>query len=294
MWKYRAGRVTSLDELAAELPGFVHRGRPGAEARPSRPHPRPARPPRIRVPRVQVRKPVLYLYSNEPCRPLSVNVRVGMPVGGQSLYYPAATATRSGLSFMGSVYPTQGTGGCSPPPAMARVASSHFWHDLRQVPASVFVAAGSEEAERFIFYDGLTELRSPYVFYGAGGHSSVSARPGRHAQAGFDDVIFAVHAGMYHRVVLPADARAPLPIASGDERPLSMLEAELRSQLMARGLTAPEAQSLLVTWRHDLVEASGDRRIYFVDRADYDRMLPITISPAPRQLVRVGLVIELP
>jgi len=73
-----------------------------------------------------------------------------------------------------------------------------------------------------------------------------------------------------------------------------MLEGELLSQPMARGLTAAEAQSLLGAWRHDLIEAPGDRRIYFLHRADYDRMLPLTITPRPSQLVRVGLVIELP
>jgi len=30
VWKTRAGQITSLDELAAELPSFVHRGRPSA------------------------------------------------------------------------------------------------------------------------------------------------------------------------------------------------------------------------------------------------------------------------
>jgi hypothetical protein len=149
-----------------------------------------------------------------------------------------------------------------------------------------------EESERFIFYEALTDLRTPFVFYGAGEHASVSLRPDLRGTSGREDVVFAVHGRRYRRITPPGPA--PTSLFEGDARPLSALMAELREQLMARGLSAPEARSLLDTWRPDLVEARGDRRIYFIDRADYDAMLPLTITPRPRELVRVGLVIDLP
>jgi len=281
VWKARAGHVTSLDELAAEMPSFVHRGAPSADATPA---PTPVAPHHP----VHARKPVLYLYAS---RSTYVRVRVGLPMGGGTLHYPGATRNGQGLMFSGQLTPVRSSRDAGP--RLTPAPRGHFWNDLRQVPASLFTN-NRGETERFIFYDGLTDLRTPFTFYGAGQHATVAARRGRHAEAGVTDVIYAVHAGRYRRVELAADATSPTPVASGSERPLSTLEGELRSQLTARGLTATEAQSLLATWHHDLVEAPGDRRIYFIDRADYDHMLPLTISPRPRQLVRVGLVIDLP
>jgi len=284
VWKMHAGHVTSLEELAAELPPFVHRGRPSAT-------PPPTAVPVVPYHPVQARKPVLYLYSSEVCRATGVQIHVGLRVGGSTLYYPQATASHHGLDFRGVLYPAQLTRDCPTPTGMPRAPRGHFWNDLRAVPASVFETS-SGEAEHFIFYDALTDLRVPFVFYGAGEHGSVSARPGRQPQVGVDDVVYVVHGGRYRRLV--PSGPSPTPIAGGDSRPMQTLEGELRSQLLARGLTADEAQSLLATWYPDLIEAQGHRRIYFVDRADYDAMLPLTISPRPRQMVRVGLVIDIP
>lgn len=279
VWKARAGHVTSLDELTAELPRFVHRG-PAAQPVQGV-VPVPDQP-------VIALKPVLYLYAS---RPTPVQVRVGLPVGGETLHYPAATTAGGGLLFSGRL-PAVGASLARARP-LPPVPSGHFWNDLRQVPASIFTNDAGE-SERFIFYDGLTDLTAPFTFYGAGEHGSVSARRGRVVQAGIPDVVYAVHRGMVRRVVVAPDSTSPTPIASAQEQPIRMLEGELQSQLRARGLTVAEAQSLLATWHHDLIEAPGDRRIYFLDRADYDRMLPLTITPRPSQLVRVGLVIELP
>jgi len=288
VWKVRQGHVTSLDELAAEVPSFVHRGRPTTTAGPA---PTPVQP---HFP-AHARKPVLYLYSGERCRSVGVRVRVHVPIAGSTLYYPNAVATSTGLGssleFRGALEPSRRARDCvSSSSRPARAPRGHFWRALRQVPASMFTSG--EESERFIFYEALTDLRSPYVFYGAGEHASVSLRPDLRDASGREDVVFAVHAGRYRRIT-PAGS-GTTSLATGDARPLSALMAELREQLMVRGLTAPEARSLLDTWRPDLIEARGDRRIYFLDRADYDAMLPLTISPRPREMVRVGMVIDLP
>jgi len=277
VWKVRAGHVISLDELAAELPDFVHRGRPSAPPRhvPSRN-------------RYRAEKPVLYLYASEAT---SVRVRVRLPVGGGTLHYPGATRSRGGLLFSGRLLSTSVSAISSP--GLQPAPRGHFWNAMRRVPASFFISDAGE-TERFIFYDGLTDLTGPFTFRGAGEPSSVSPRRGHRAQPSIPDIIYVVHGGMFRRVVVAPGARSRTSIASADEQPISALVRELRSQLMARGLTTLEAQSLLTTWHHDLVEDSGDRRIYFLDRADYDRMLPLTIRPAPSQIVRVGLVIELP
>lgn len=278
VWKVHEGEVTSLDELAAELPPFVHHGASSAP------------PPHIVHHPVTVRKPVLYLYSGESSFVPRVRVSVGLPRPQQGLHFPRAQTERNRLEFSGRLFPLDNRGRRRAHAALPRVARSHFWHDMRQVPASVFEVG--DEAERFIFYDGYVEMRSPFVFYGAGEHATVGTRPGREPTANLEDAVYWVHGGRYRKVVVGQGS--PVELSGAGARPVARLEAELRTQLRARGLSDPEATSLLATWRHDLVEARGDRRIYFIDRADYDAMLPITIFPRPAQLVRVGLVIDEP
>ena len=43
---------------------------------------------------------------------------------------------------------------------------------------------------------------------------------------------------------------------------------------------------------HPEIDAEGLKAFWLVSRADYDGLLPIEITPAPREMVRVGLVIE--
>ena len=45
------------------------------------------------------------------------------------------------------------------------------------------------------------------------------------------------------------------------------------------------------TWAPELNE-NERHLIYLLERAEYDRMLPITITPEPTELVRVGMVIS--
>lgn len=73
--------------------------------------------------------------------------------------------------------------------------------------------------------------------------------------------------------------------------PRSGLRAILIDALRSRGLTAPEARSLVETWRDELFSPTP-HALYFVPRDAYDRMLPLSIDPMPTELVRVGLVIE--
>ena len=62
--------------------------------------------------------------------------------------------------------------------------------------------------------------------------------------------------------------------------------APLEELLRAHGLFADEARAMLATWRRDWFEP-GLRAFYVLPRPDTDRLLPLTITPAPRALERV-------
>lgn len=56
--------------------------------------------------------------------------------------------------------------------------------------------------------------------------------------------------------------------------------------LVDQGLYPDEAHAMVETWRDSWFE-EGSRLIYIVPRAFVDNVLPLTINPAPQQLVRV-------
>ncbi len=58
-------------------------------------------------------------------------------------------------------------------------------------------------------------------------------------------------------------------------------------QLRAEGLTIDESRSLVNTWERSYFQAPGLRVLYIVPRIETDRILPLSVTPAPAELVRV-------
>jgi hypothetical protein len=164
---------------------------------------------------------------------------------------------------------------------LTRVDASHFWADLRAVGATPFVTANGS-TEQFLFYDGPVEFRRAFQITRMPGGAQVVPDSDETALWLVDGRSF---------VESKANMRSGGNVmAQGD---MTLLRARLAAELTARGLTTPEAQSLLETWRDDLFTSQRPRAIYFIPREWYDRMLPLRITPAPAEIVRVGVAIEM-
>lgn len=271
VWVVENGRVEHLDELAAELPPFVFRsGGAGPyvppPVRPPVPHPGPI-PPHD----VVARKPVLFLYSDAP---VNVRVEVGFTGGEPWLFFPSAARSASGLVWDGQLAPTTNAAYAAPP-------RGHFWNDLRAVGATPFVGADGR-AERFLFYDGPVAFERPFAVGMQSGGAAVTP-------LSTETNIFLADGGRYIESEIDPSMRHTHVVSEGD---MSAFRARLETALERRGLSPKEARSLLDTWRDDLFTDLRRRAVSFVARDAYDRMLPLTITPAPAEIVRVGLVIE--
>jgi hypothetical protein len=64
------------------------------------------------------------------------------------------------------------------------------------------------------------------------------------------------------------------------------LGGDLEGVLVDQGLYPDEAHAMVETWRDSWFE-EGSRLIYIVPRGFIDNVLPLTINPAPAQIVRV-------
>lgn len=64
----------------------------------------------------------------------------------------------------------------------------------------------------------------------------------------------------------------------------------LTAELKAAGLNEDEAHSPTTIWTDDFFRGGGVTLLYRLPQEEYDRLLPLTISPRPEKVVRVGLV----
>lgn len=306
-----AQRVTHLQDLARESPGFmfrvdgatsaplVHGAQPQPMPQPVQPvrpmpppRPQPLQPPPWSgihpVPGTAVaRKPVIFLHARQET---DVTLEVRFVGGDPWLHYPAAQILRDagdpGLRFFGRVAPRAAT-------RLAPAPVGHFWNELRDVGASLFLAPDGT-AERFLFYDGPVAFSPSFT-------AQSDAEPLVRLQGAAETIAFRVVGASYERwTVMPALAGAgasltqPMRRSGGGD--LAALRRELERTARAQGLSAAEVRALLETWRDDLFGAPGapappSRLIYFTTRARYDAMLPLRVSPTPDAIIRVGLVI---
>ena len=262
-------------ELIDDLPPFV--GRHDLEYRPRREG------------RSRWRKPVLHFYGSVEGE---ITVEVLTPQGRPLAYWPLPQlrlvrqerAHAVGMRWTGRLT-TAAPAGALPP-----VAAGHWWQRCREVPGLYLnTATGSE---RFLFYEG-TSRRSPTVT--ALLHQGELSFLSPHGQPLAGPVVVIVNDAGSLRLATPQlpqqtklGPAALQPVGVDGEAIL----AACRAQWEAFGMSPVEARMIVEVWREDLLTRPGFLVITRMSPADYAEMFPLTITPTPDQLVRVGLVFD--
>lgn len=237
--------------------------------------------------------PVIYFYSDVK-RDLTVNVK--FPEGVVTDTYPAPIRTSPTLgsireaangdtSFQVEVLPeTQGM--------VPLVETGNIYGHARNV-ASNLVRTGKEQ-EKFIFYRGIGRFQPRISITSESGSLQLNAaRAADEPQA-----LFLVHVSESGRSQLldlgALKAGRPLTVAAETIRELQAGKAGVGSQqgqhliagLVRAGLKSDEARAMVDTWEHGYLSVPGLRLLYILPKAEVDEVLPLTISPAPENLVR--------
>lgn len=182
-----------------------------------------------------------------------------------------------------------------PPPP---VDDGHWVKTLRGVRCDeVFAHVGEEdfgyEREKFVYYDGLLPRRdwlAVTVHKGGVGVRSRVKHPVFDLTAVDRRVPGRTRVARVLKVEAGAEVRA-LDFAEVDAAawPGSAVRA-LTAHLRAAGLLDDEAGSLVELWRRELFEVEGLTVFYRLPQEEYERLLPLKMTPRPEELVRVGLV----
>lgn len=242
---------------------------------------------------IRMETPVLYFYS---ARDMTVSVNVSFSKGVISEWYPHADEVEpsemlrdndlSRLRTDGSI--TWKSVGVAPNliGEFPRLGASNRYYAARETsstPLRVNTTAGEQE-EKFLFYRGVSAARLPLsARLNTGGGLVVQSVDENEIPA----VLLFERRGNrvgYRLVRSPANEMVvEPPLLTGD---LNSLRSELESILAEQGLYTEEARAMMATWQDSWFE-EGSRLIYIVPRAFVDKILPLTINPAPADVVRV-------
>lgn len=171
-----------------------------------------------------------------------------------------------------------------------------WWERLRQVNSSWVSNRG--ESERFLFYDGPTENSSPVVVFQRNKGVYVSTPHPLPPETEFNARLLLIEVdgdrvaasesvlelswGDLSGTLVPDDT---MPIR-GDE-----VERRLLSCLTDLGLNRDEAQGLIDCWRPQFLETEGRRMLTIFGNSEYEDLCPISVSPPPTEMSRVGIVL---
>jgi hypothetical protein len=243
--------------------------------------------------RCKMETPVIYFYSD---RERELSLKVGFQQGILTQWYPEvrelhppvgpeALVLRGGVLDWGRITvlaPGRGTGD------LPAFGGAVHWQHARDVDANVIARRGTNEFERFVFYRGLGSFALPLGSWidekGALNlvnnaldpltGAIVLARRGKSLRA---QRLEALAPGATTRVREPELPEIDLPA-------LMALTARL---LEEQGLYAREATAMVNTWRESYFESDGLRVLYPLPRPLTDWLLPLYVSPAPCESVRV-------
>jgi hypothetical protein len=248
--------------------------------------------------KIRMETPVLYFYSP---RPLTLSVQVKFLKGLITEWYPhASMPVRDDGSDSAKLYQERSAdGGISwdnvtlqpgANPGFPRELddSGNRYYAARETvatPLSVH-AAGADQQEKFLFYRGVSMNGVPLsaTFTGIGNLRVANSLDDeipriiwyerRGEQAGYR--ISNGLSGAGEVVLDPPELTGAVDSLAGD----------LEEILVTQGLYRDEAHAMIETWRDHWFE-EGSRLFYIVPQHFVDTILPLKITPAPAQTVRV-------
>jgi hypothetical protein len=242
---------------------------------------------------IRMETPVLYFYSPHD---VTVSARVSFAKGLITEWYPhanrvqpAGVLTDTSLSQLrtdGSIMWNHIAISPNLAGEFPREAEPNRYYAARETassPLRVPTSAG-EQQEKFLFYRGVSASPLPIsAKLTSGGKLVVKSLSG-------DEIPNAIvferrgeRVGYRLTDALTDETTVDSPVLNGS---VDSLYGDLEEILVGQGLYRDEAHAMVETWKDSWFE-EGSRLIYVVPHGFIENVLPLTVDPAPEQIVRV-------
>lgn len=259
----------------SDLPAFVHTEQtPG----PTRFVGRPSRG-KGESGTLRMETPVIYFYAD---RPMEIALSVAFPSGRITEWYPHArtvfNSAEVGLIDWGRLKIIPRADGVQLP----HDGTQSHYYPARDTDAAIVQACGDSatEVDKFLFYRGVGTAELPLIAKLQGRSVSLAFREARPPT---NAIIYERQGDKAGFTIATVGTNALRPEL--DTSPNAVM-APLRELLLAEGLYPKEADAMLQTWKDSWFE-DGLRVFYVLPSSDTARLLPLTVSPAPTETVRV-------
>jgi hypothetical protein len=173
--------------------------------------------------------------------------------------------------------------------------SKTHYYAARDTDAAIIRLPASKtqiEHEKFLFYRGVGSCRVPLQVRMNGNEAYVLLQNSENQELShlFVLSVRGKAADFVHIQGLRKDETKQIKVPRV-ERSISQVQDDLgkamREALTGEGLYAREAAAMVETWRDSWFGEEGLRVLYILPRQWTDRVLPLSIKPAPQQLARV-------
>jgi len=251
-------------------------------------------------------KPMIFFHAQKP---VQVRVKIDFPGGMAGVWYPATEKPavygmqkqpKSGGSLEWDLGVKECPLGWFPRTlAPVVVTDNHWFARMRRVKSDEIFARFSPngkdvEREQFIYYDGLFPHRKWLAVKVENGRIALTNRLKLPV---FDVTVVdrrdqAVRLGRIARIEAGETISEVHFTESETTRFVSSAAEFLLKQLVAARLHEDEAKSLVDTWRGRMFETPGLTIFYRIPEREYDAQMPLTITPKPDSVVRVGLIYQ--
>ena len=281
--------------LLTELPEFVHdRTRPNGK-----PDFTVLLTKTAMVARQRLETPVIYFYSGKE---RVVDVSVKFPEGTVTEWYPQQNPLPRSIVKAGEpaarwqklrILAAGAKSGALP----MNAKGSHYFA-ARATDANLVkieTPDAKSETEKFLFYRGVGMFSAPLKVTSDGANAATLHLTNTGPEPLGQLFIHEVREGLARLGVLSGIApggKQTFAFSAKDE-PVQLaktradLAAQMQTALVAAGLYEREAAAMVKTWDDAWFAEPGLRVLYVLPRAWADRVLPLTLEPAPREVARV-------
>jgi hypothetical protein len=236
--------------------------------------------------------PVIYFYSQKPRH---VKVDVDFPGGIITQYYPDVTRFSPPIGDVSAVangHVSWDVDVSTSNLAVPEVDANSSWAQSRKVHANA-ITVGSEN-EKLLFYRGLGQFTTPLQIKStqSGGlivqNASDQTVPNAFLLKVTQQGAFVVQLGK-----IPAHGSSSVSERTLNQTALretsvylSDATSQVEQALERSGLYKDESIAMVNTWKRSYFTMPGLRVLYVLPREWTDSLLPLTMSPQPKQLVR--------